>query len=87
MATQNKSTVSSSHHAPKVHPFGLRTVMELFDVGPTVAITALLAAAAIISASVIYFIHSAPPTMITISSRPDRKRLSIRNSDPVHESP
>jgi hypothetical protein len=55
----------------KHHPFGLGTVMELFDVGPGVAIAVLMTAAAIILFSIAYFFHSAPPTTITISSGPE----------------
>lgn len=45
--------------------------MELFDVGPAVAISALTATALIVIAAIFYFIHSAPPTSITISSGPE----------------
>ncbi len=45
--------------------------MELFDIGPAIAITALSSAAIIVVVAVIYFIHSAPPTTITISSGPE----------------
>jgi hypothetical protein len=55
----------------KSYPFGLRTVMELFDVGPGVAITALSAALIVIVLSVVYFVRSAPPTEITISAGPE----------------
>jgi len=55
----------------KHHPFGLGTVMELFDVGPGVAVAVLATAAAILLFSIAYFFHSAPPTTITISSGPE----------------
>jgi hypothetical protein len=45
--------------------------MELFDVGPGVAIAVLMTAAAILLFSIAYFFHSAPPTTITISSGPE----------------
>lgn len=45
--------------------------MELFDVGPGVAITALSSALIVIVLSVVYFVHSAPPTEITISAGPE----------------
>jgi hypothetical protein len=45
--------------------------MELFDVGATIAITALTSAVAVIVLAIAYFIHSAPPTQITISTGPE----------------
>lgn len=45
--------------------------MELFDVGPGVAVAVLATAAAILLFSIAYFFHSAPPTTITISSGPE----------------
>ena len=61
MTAQNKSNV----------PFGLRSVMELFDVGPAAAISALASAVAIVLLAILYFVHSAPPTTITISTGPE----------------
>lgn len=61
----------SEFELAKTYPFGLRTVMELFDVGPMVAITALMAAALVLAFCVYYFIHSAPPAALTISSGPE----------------
>jgi len=55
----------------KTTRLGLRTIMELFDIGPGVAITALAATALILAAAIVYFIRSAPPTSITISSGPE----------------
>jgi hypothetical protein len=71
MTTPNKSTGAPSDKSLKPRPFGLRTIMELFDVGPGIAISALTTATAIILVAIIYFVHSAPPTTITISSGPD----------------
>lgn len=51
-------------------PLGMKTVMELFDVGPRIAITVLLITALLIIAATAYVIHSAPPTTLTISSGP-----------------
>jgi len=45
--------------------------MELFDIGPTIAISALAGAALILFSAIIYFIHSAPPSTLTISSGPE----------------
>ena len=70
MTNQNKSAAVSPD-SQKTHPFGLRTLMELFDVGPMIAVTALVAAAAIVVVGVFFFIHSAPPTTITISTGPE----------------
>lgn len=42
--------------------------MEVFDLGPTVALTVLLVASTILLTGVIFFIQSAPPTELTISS-------------------
>ncbi len=55
----------------KPYRFGLRTITELFDVGPIVAISALTGGLLLILASIIYFVHSAPPATITISSGPE----------------
>lgn len=51
--------------------YGLRTVMELFDIGPTVAIAVLSVAALILFGGIVYFIRSAPPSTLTISSGPE----------------
>ncbi|MBS1963737.1 MAG: hypothetical protein JST04_16120 [Bdellovibrionales bacterium] len=45
--------------------------MELFDIGPWVAFSALAVTAAVFIAAIVYFVRSAPPTTITISSGPD----------------
>lgn len=54
----------------KEYHYGLRTVMELFDIGPTVAITVLSVSLLIIIAGLVAFIRSAPPSTLTISSGP-----------------
>jgi len=54
----------------KTYRFGLKTIMELFDVGPGVAITALTLSALVVVAAVVYFIRSAPPSTIVITSGP-----------------
>lgn len=52
----------------KTYRYGLNTLMEVFDLGPTVALTVLLVAGTILLTGVIFFVRSAPPTEITISS-------------------
>lgn len=56
---------------PKEYRYGLRTVMELFDIGPTVAIAVLSGALLILVAGLIAFVQSAPPSTLTISSGPE----------------
>ncbi len=68
MIKKNKSTQPLLE---KPYPFGLKTVMELFDVGPAIAVSALATTIAILVITIIYFIHSAPPDVITISSGPE----------------
>jgi TRAP transporter TAXI family solute receptor len=54
------------------YPFGLRTtIMELFDIGPWVAVSVLTVAASLLVAAGIYFVRSAPPKTITITSGPE----------------
>lgn len=50
---------------------GLRTISELFDIGPGVAILVLSATAAVIVMGFVLFLRSAPPTKIAISSGPE----------------
>jgi TRAP transporter TAXI family solute receptor len=64
-------TQSKEVKSDKEHPFGLRTVMDLFDISPVVAITALAITIFIIALATFYFLHSAPPTQITISTGPE----------------
>lgn len=52
----------------KSESFWIRTITELFDVSPFVALSVLLSTLLIIGAGVVYFIRSAPPDSITISS-------------------
>lgn len=70
MTIKNTSGTSSST-SKKERPLGLRTIMELFDIGPGVAITAIGTAIALLSCAIVYFIHSAPPTTVVISSGPE----------------
>jgi TRAP-type uncharacterized transport system substrate-binding protein len=62
---------TAARHASKNYPYGLRTIMELFDIGPAVAITVLATAAIAVTGAIIYFFESAPPSTITISSGPE----------------
>jgi TRAP transporter TAXI family solute receptor len=45
--------------------------MELFDVGPMIALSSIIASGAIVILAVFLFIHSAPPTTLTITSGPE----------------
>ena len=54
-----------------MYPFGLKSIMELFDIGPGVAITVLAAATLSITGAIIYFFESAPSSSITIASGPE----------------
>lgn len=63
--------VGAKEAPEKEHPRGLRTIMDLFDVSPVVAITALATTVFIISLATFYFVHSAPPTEITVSTGPE----------------
>ena len=56
---------------PSDYNYGLRTVMELFDIGPTVAIVVLSVAFLILVGGIVIFIRSAPPSTLTISSGPE----------------
>ena len=51
--------------------FRFKKIMDTFDVGPGAALAILIAIAAVLVAAVLYFIHSAPPTKIVISSGPE----------------
>lgn len=55
----------------KEYHFGLRTIMELFDIGPTVAISVLSIALLVIIGGVVAFVQSAPPSTINFSSGPE----------------
>lgn len=54
----------------KAYRKGLNTLMEYFDLGPTVALTIILVSSAIILTGIVFFIKSAPPTTLTISAGP-----------------
>lgn len=45
--------------------------MELFDVGPVIAIGALSFSAIVVLTAIVFFIRSAPPTQITITTGPE----------------
>lgn len=55
----------------KTYRKSLDALMEYFDLGPTVALTILLVCGSILLASIAFFIRSAPPTKITITSGPE----------------
>jgi TRAP-type uncharacterized transport system substrate-binding protein len=70
--TSTKNRIHQTATATMAYPFGLRTaIMELFDIGPAVAFTALAIASAIFLGAIVYFIRSAPPKAITISAGPE----------------
>ena len=45
--------------------------MEIFDLGPTVALTVLVVSAVILITGIVFYIKSAPPSKITITSGPE----------------
>ncbi len=49
----------------------LNTLMEIFDLGPTVALTVLLVSGVLFFTAIIFFVRSAPPSKLTISSGPE----------------
>ncbi|MGZ3690727.1 MAG: TAXI family TRAP transporter solute-binding subunit [Pseudobdellovibrio sp.] len=51
--------------------FGLRTIMELFDIGPAVAYTVIAVIVFVLALGIVFFIRSAPPSQITITSGPE----------------
>lgn len=70
MNSQNSDSNSEIDSQQEYH-YGLRTVMELFDIGPAVAVTVLSLAFVILVVGILVFIRSAPPSTVTISSGPD----------------
>lgn len=65
------STPQGNEESPREYKYGIRTVMELFDIGPGVALTALSIALVVIVVGLVIFIRSAPPTRLTITSGPE----------------
>ena len=55
----------------KTYRKGLNTLMEYFDLGPTVALTIVLVSSFIIVTSIAFFVRSAPPTQLTITAGPE----------------
>lgn len=55
----------------KAYRKSLNTLMEYFDLGPTVAFTVIFVSAIIIFTGVVFFVRSAPPTELTISAGPE----------------
>jgi TRAP-type uncharacterized transport system substrate-binding protein len=55
----------------KAYRRSLNTLMEYFDLGPTVALTIILVSSTIIITGIVFFIKSAPPTKLTISAGPE----------------
>ncbi len=54
----------------KTYRRSLNTLMEYFDLGPTIALAILLVTSAIILTGIAFFINSAPPSELTITSGP-----------------
>jgi hypothetical protein len=63
----------SEHPHKKIRrsPFSIKSIMEMFDIGPGAAAVVLIIVGIVVSAGIIYFIHSAPPTTITMTSGPE----------------
>jgi NMT1-like family len=55
----------------KTYRNSLNALMETFDLGPTVALTMLLVATTILLTGIVFFIRSAPPTELTMTSGPE----------------
>lgn len=55
----------------KTYRKSLDTLMEYFDLGPTIAFTILLVSSVIMLTGVIFFFKSAPPSELTITSGPE----------------
>lgn len=55
----------------KTYHKSLNTLMEIFDLGPTVALTVLCVSGVILLTGMIFFIRSAPPSKLTITSGPE----------------
>ncbi len=53
------------------HPFDVKTLMDTFDISAGAAATVLIIMGIVISIGIVYFIHSAPPTTITMTSGPE----------------
>jgi hypothetical protein len=55
----------------KTYRKSLNTLMEIFDLGPTVAMTVLLVSTTLFLIAIIFFFRSAPPSHLTITSGPE----------------
>ncbi|MDR2219301.1 MAG: TAXI family TRAP transporter solute-binding subunit [Methylobacillus sp.] len=51
--------------------FDVNRVMDMFDIGPKAALMVVIAAFAAVAVVIVFFIRSAPPTSITISTGPE----------------
>ena len=71
MTTNEIPSIGNESARTSKTPYGLRTIMDLFDVGPAVALSALAITISAIVGATAYFINSAPPTTITISTGPE----------------
>lgn len=74
---------------PRVYRYGIDTVMELFDIGPWVALLVLTIVGAVFAAGVYYIIQSAPPSQVTMTSGPEDSsfhRTALRYQKALAES-
>lgn len=63
--------MQSDLESPKKYRYGLRTIMELFDIGPGVAYSVIGAVVSIVIVGVVFFIKSAPPSQLNMISGPE----------------
>ncbi len=55
----------------KLNGFGLKAIMEVFDVSPKVALSVFAACAAVLALALLYCVESLPPTQLTITTGPE----------------
>ena len=55
----------------KAYNKSLTALMEIFDLGPTVALTVILVSTVILFTGIVFFVKSAPPSTLTITSGPE----------------
>lgn len=74
---------------PRRYRYGVDTVMELFDIGPWVALLVLAMVGAVFMAGAYYIVKSAPPSQVTMSSGPEDSsfhRTALRYQKALAES-
>ncbi len=73
----------------KTYNKSLQALMEIFDLGPTVALTVLLVSSVILLTGIVFFVKSAPPSRLTISSGPEgsiNHGLAIKYKDALQKN-